>query len=135
MKTKILTALFLMIGMTAMAQTRASDSTPKAPQGATYTLSDGSTVTKTGETLTNTTQYNNVVQVSKGTLTLDNCTITKTGDGASGDNSSFYGTNSAVYAGDGTGSSSTSSASSATININDGTIATSSQGANAIFAH
>ena len=134
MKTKFLTALFLMIGMTAMAQTRASDSTPKAPQGATYTLSDGSTVTKTGETLTNTTQYNNVVQVSKGTLTLDNCTITKTGDGASGDNSSFYGTNSAVYAGDGTGSSSTSSASSATININGGTITTSSQGSNAIFA-
>jgi hypothetical protein len=134
MKTKILTALFLMIGMTAMAQTRASDSTPKAPQGATYTLSDGSTVTKTGETLTNTTQYNNVVQVSKGTLTLDNCTISKTGDGASGDNSSFYGTNSAIYAGDGTGSSSTSSASSATININGGSITTSSQGANAIFA-
>ena len=64
---------------------------PKEPQGATYTLSDGSTVTKTGETISSETQYYNVVQVTKGSLTLDGCTLTKTGDGTSGDNSSFYG--------------------------------------------
>lgn len=52
----------------AMAQTRASDSTPKAPEGATYTLSDGSTVTKNNETLSSETQYYNVVQVTKGTF-------------------------------------------------------------------
>jgi hypothetical protein len=37
---------------------------PKEPQGATYTLSDGSTVTKTGETISSETQYYNVVQVT-----------------------------------------------------------------------
>ena len=97
---------------------------PKEPQGATYTLSDGSTVTKTGETISSETQYYNVVQVTKGSLTLDGCTLTKTGDGTSGDDSSFYGTNSAVYA----------SGSEAVINMTGGTITTSSQGANAIFA-
>ena len=45
------TLMMLFVSMTIMAQTRAGDSTPKEPQGATYTLSDGSTVTKTGETI------------------------------------------------------------------------------------
>ncbi|MBQ2180474.1 MAG: hypothetical protein II450_08780, partial [Prevotella sp.] len=121
---KMLLLLALLIPAGTMAQTRASDSTPKEPQGATYTLSDGSTVTKTGETINSETQYYNVVQVTKGSLTLDGCTLTKTGDGTSGDNSSFYGTNSAVYA----------SGSEAVINMTGGTITTSSQGANAIFA-
>lgn len=112
------------MSMAMMAQTRASDSTPKEPQGATYTLSDGSTVTKTAETINSETQYYNVVQVTKGSLTLDGCTLSKTGDGTSGDNSSFYGTNSAVYA----------SGSDAVINMTSCTITTSSQGANAIFA-
>lgn len=108
----------------AMAQTRASDSTPKAPEGATYTLSDGSTVTKSNETLSSETQYYNVVQVTKGNLNLNGCTLSKTGTGTSGDNSSFYGNNSALYA----------SGSNSTINMTGGTITTSSQGANAVFA-
>ena len=58
-----------------MAQTRAGDSSPKEPQGATYTLSDGSTVTKTGETINSETQYYNVVQVTKGSLTLTDVTL------------------------------------------------------------
>ena len=108
----------------AMAQTRASDSTPKAPEGATYTLSDGSTVTKSNETLSSETQYYNVVQVTKGTLNLNDCTLSKTGTGTSGDNSSFYGNNSALYA----------SGSNSSVNMTGGTITTSSQGANAVFA-
>ncbi len=113
-----------MISPAAMAQTRASDSTPKAPEGATYTLSDGSTATKSNETLSSETQYYNVVQVTKGTLNLNDCTLSKTGTGTSGDNSSFYGNNSALYA----------SGSNSTINMTGGTITTSSQGANAVFA-
>lgn len=111
-----------------------SDSSPSYPSGATYKLSDGSTVTKTGETLTSTTQYYNAVQVTNGTLTLNNCTFSKTGDGSQGDNSSFYGNNSTIYAGDGAGSSSTSSASSAIINIVGGSVTSESKGANAVFA-
>lgn len=47
--------MLLFVSMTIMAQTRAGDSSPKEPQGATYTLSDGSTVTKTGETISSET--------------------------------------------------------------------------------
>ena len=118
------TVLIFMVGLPAMAQTRASDSTPKAPEGATYTLSDGATVTKNNETISCETQYYNVVQVTKGTLNLDGCTLSKTGTGTSGDNSSFYGTNSALYA----------SGSNSSVNMTGGSIATSSQGANAVFA-
>lgn len=67
------TLMLLFVSMTIMAQTRAGDSSPKEPQGATYTLSDGSTVTKTGENINSETQYYNVVQVTKGSLTLDGC--------------------------------------------------------------
>ena len=42
-----------------------------------------------------------MVQVTNGSLTMTDCTVTKTGDYSSnysGDDTSFYGTNSAVYA-------------------------------------
>ena len=113
-----------------------ADSTPTYPSGATYTLSDGSTVTKTGESLESSTQYYNVVQVTKGTLTLTNCTFTKSGDGSGGDNSSFYGNNSTIYAGaaSSTDYQSTTAASSAKIIISGGTVTGSAQGANAVIA-
>lgn len=117
MKRKITATLMLLsASMAMMAQTRASDSTPKAPQGATYALSDGSTVTKTAKTISSETPYYNVVQVTKGSLTLDGCTLSKTGEGTSGDNSSFYGTNSAVYA----------SGSDAVINVSSDTVSAGS---------
>ena len=134
MKRNLLTIATLVISTLSLQAQPPADTTPSCPSGATYTLTDGSTVTKSGETLTSSTQYYNIVQVTNGTLNLTNCTMTKTGDGSSGDNSSFYGNNSSIYAGDGTGSSSTSSASSATINISGGTITSSSKGANAVFA-
>ena len=65
---KMLLLLALLIPAGAMAQTRASDSTPKEPQGATYTLSDGSTVTKTGETINSETQYYNAVITAVSTV-------------------------------------------------------------------
>lgn len=119
----IILILLLGISITTTAQPPA-DSSPSAPQGATYALSDGSSVTKTGETLTCSTQYYNVVQVTNGALTLTNCSFTKTGSGSSGDNSSFYGNNSSLYA----------SGSSASIALVGGTVTSSSQGANAVFA-
>ena len=115
-----LVAVATMLNMQAQPP---ADSTPKYPSGATKQYSSG-TNSLTNETLSSSTQYYNVVQVTKGSLTLDGCTLTKTGDGTSGDNSSVYGTNSAVYA----------SGSEAVINMTGGTITTSSQGANAIFA-
>lgn len=116
--------LLLVVGMTLLAQTRAGS---KTPAGAAYVLSDGSTVTKTSEALSTTTSDYNVVQVTKGTLNLTDCILKKEGDYSSsysGDDTSFYGTNSAVYA----------SGSSAFINVSGGTVTTDAKGANAVFA-
>ncbi len=124
MRNIFLLSLALAASMSAMAQPPADDS-PTSPSGATYTLSDGSTATLSNQTLTSTTQYYNVVQVTNGTLNLNNCTLTKSGDGSSGDNSSFYGNNSSIYAG----------GSSAVINITGCSVTSSSQGANAVFAY
>lgn len=133
---KILTLSFMAV-MTAagMAQPPA-DTSYKYPQGATYTLSDGSSVTKTSETLSSSTQYYNVVQVTNGTLTMTDCTLSKTGDGSSGDNSSFYGNNSTIYAGaaSSTNYSSTTAGSNAKIVVNNCSVTSSSLGANAVFA-
>ncbi len=125
MRQGILLAAVLSLCLTTMAQNRASSN--KTPAGAAYTLSDGKTITKTGETLSTETSDYNVVQVTKGTLNLTDCTVTKQGDYSSsysGDDTSFYGTNSAVYA----------SGSSAFINMTGGSITTDAKGANAVFA-
>jgi len=134
--------LLLFLGITALGLNMQAqppgggDSTPTYPSGATYQLTDGSTVTKTGETLESSTQYYNVVQVTNGTLNLTNCTFSKTGSGSGGDNSSFYGNNSTIYAGaaSSTNYQSTTAASDAKIVITDGTVTSSAQGANAVIA-
>ncbi len=119
-------AAMLSLSIAATAQRRAGSSN-KTPAGAAYALADGSTVTKTGEALSTTTSDYNVVQVTKGTLGLTDCTVTKEGDYSSsysGDDTSFYGTNSAVYA----------SGSSAFVNMTGGSVTTNAKGANAVFA-
>ena len=82
------------------------------------------------------TQYYNVIQCTGGTLTMNGCTITKTGDGSGGDNSSFYGNNSSIYAGaaSSTNYQSTTAASGAKIVIKNVTVNGSAQGANAVIA-
>lgn len=66
----------------------------------------------------------NAVSVSKADVTLDNVTVTKTGDSTSGDNSNFYGTNSAIIAKDG-----------ATLTIKNSEVTTNASGANGIFSY
>ena len=128
MKKVLLSTALIFVCLMAGAQTRAGgSSSSKTPAGAAYMLSDGSTVTKSGETLATETSDYNVVQVTKGTLLLANCTVTKAGDYSSsysGDDTSFYGTNSAIYA-SGTG---------AEINMEGGSVSTNAKGANAVFA-
>ena len=119
------------IGMNAQPP---ADSTPTYPQGATYTHSSG-TATITDD-YSSSTQYYNVIQCTGGTLTMNGCTITKTGDGSGGDNSSFYGNNSSIYAGaaSSTNYQSTTAASGAKIVIKNVTVNGSAQGANAVIA-
>jgi len=127
MKRQLMTLVCLLLGATLMAQQKGKSSSTKSPAGAELTVTDGSTVTRSNEQLSTSTSDYNVVQVTQGTLNLTNCDITKTGDYSSsysGDDTSFYGTNSAVYA----------SGSSAFINLSGGTITTKAKGANAVFA-
>lgn len=100
-------------------------STTSSPSGATYSHTSGTT-TLSGQTWTCSTSDYNVVQVTGGTLTLNNCTLKKTGgDTSDSDGSSFYGINSAAYV----------AGSSAVLNMTGGTITTSAIGANAGFAY
>lgn len=128
--------LFVAVAMTAlnMQAQPPADTTPTYPQGATYTHSSG-TATITSD-YSSSTQYYNVIQCTGGTLTMNGCTITKSGDGSQGDNSSFYGNNSSIYAGAASSSSyqSTTAASGAKIVISNVTVNGSAQGANAVIA-
>ncbi|MCR4853768.1 MAG: hypothetical protein K5893_09280 [Prevotella sp.] len=132
-KTLILMAV-VAITLNLQAQPPA-DTSSTYPTGATYTHSSGTT-TLEGKSFTNSTQYENVIQVTGGTLTLTDCTYEKTGDGSNGDNSSFYGNNSTIYAGSASSSGyqSTTSASGAKIIISGGTVTSSAEGANAVIA-
>jgi hypothetical protein len=122
--TLILSALFCLFSSNSFAQP-GGGSTKSSPSGATYKLTSGS------ETLLNTTYESttsdyNVLQVTGGTLTVNNCTIKKSaGDTSDSDGSSFFGINSAVYV----------AGSSAVINMTGGTITTTAKGSNAGFAY
>ena len=79
----------------------------------------------TSGTYSSTESDQNAISVS-GSIksSLSNITVTKTGDSDGGDNTSFYGTNSAIIAKDG-----------ATVNITNATITTSATGANGVFSY
>mgnify|MGYP004647242737 FL=1 len=66
----------------------------------------------------------NAISVSKANVTLKNITVNKSGDSTTGDNSNFYGTNSAIIAKDG-----------ATLTINNSNINTTADGANGVFSY
>jgi len=89
-----------------------------------YTQSSG-TVTQTDQTYSTSTADESAVKITGGTLTLTNCTITKSGDVSNSDNSNFYGLNAAVL----------NYGSSGVINMSGGTITTSGKGANAFYAY
>ena len=79
----------------------------------------------TSGTFTSTNADENVISVTGDiNTTLTGITVTKSGDSDGGDNTSFYGNNSAILAKDG-----------ATVNINDITVNTKANGANGIFSY
>lgn len=90
-----------------------------------YSQSSG-TNSVSNQTYTSSSSDENIVLIQGGTFTMTDCTITKSGGDteSDGDNSSFYGVNSALVC---TGSSSV-------LNIDGGTVETSAKGCNSIFA-
>ena len=106
------------------AITNNSDGNNKS--GASYSSKNSITedTTISGIEYTSSTAEENALSVSKSTVSLDNVTVTKTGDSTSGDNSNFYGTNSAIIAKDG-----------ATLTIKNSSITTNADGANGVFSY
>ena len=76
------------------------------------------------ETYESTAKDENALSVSNADVTAKGITVNKTGDSDGGDNTSFYGTNSAVIAKDG-----------ANLIIEDATITTNATGANGVFSY
>lgn len=99
------------------------EDTERTSAGA-YLQSSG-TVIKTSESFESTLEDESTVKVTGGSLTMNDCTVTKSGNTSSSDNSSFYGQNAAIL----------SSGSSSTIIISGGTVTTDATGANAVVAY
>ncbi|MCR4709838.1 MAG: hypothetical protein K5653_06270 [Clostridiales bacterium] len=87
-------------------------------QGATEFSTDSS---ESGKTYSSKTSGEQALLVTGGTSTIDNATVTKSGD-SDGDEADFYGTNAAVLASDGS------------LDISDSNITTDGEHANAVFA-
>ena len=94
--------------------------------GATYSSNTSITedTTVSDKEYTSSNSEENAVSISKAEVTLDNVKVTKTGDSSSGDNSNFYGTNSAIIAKDG-----------ATLTIKNSEVTTNADGANGVFSY
>jgi hypothetical protein len=89
-----------------------------------YVLCKGEKVVE-GMTYTSTKADENAVQITGGTLTMNDCTIKKiSGDTKDNDGSSFFGINSALYVG----------GMKSVVNMNGGKITTDAMGSNAAFA-
>jgi predicted small secreted protein len=88
-----------------------------------YTLNGGSATLSDQVYTASNKDQSGVYVTDKGALTLNNITVTTSGNTSSDENSSFYGLNAGVLA-----------ASGSTITINSGTISTTGTGANGAFA-
>ena len=85
---------------------------------------DSGLKTRTGETYTSSSADENALMITQAGVTLDNPTVTKTGDSDGGDNCNFYGLNAAVLLKDG-----------ADVVITGGTVESSASGANGVFCY
>ena len=138
----IITGLLVIIltgGMTYLCSTfkGSNSNTPSGMPGGNSPNGSSSSVTynsakeiTTSENLTegtynSSTKDENAISVSGNvTSTLSNITVSKTGDSDGGDNTSFYGTNSAIIAKDG-----------ANVTIKNVNITTDATGANGVFSY
>ena len=125
----ILGVLWYLIIKNTSSNSVNSNNSPEMNSSSSATYSAAKEITKdedisSGE-YKSTTADENVISVSGDvTSTLSNITVTKTGDSDGGDNTSFYGTNSAILAKGG-----------ANVTIKDATITTNATGANGVFSY
>jgi len=116
MSTKIRASIVILILMLSFVL-------PVFSQTGFYTL-NGGTAIQTEQTYTATeTDQSSVYVLNSGNLTLNQCTMTKTGDASDVNAASQYGINAGVYA-----------TTSGDITINGGSITTNASGANGLFA-
>ena len=85
---------------------------------------DSALKTRIDETYTSDTADENALMLTAAGITLDNPTVTKTGDSDGGDSCNFYGLNAAVLLKDG-----------ADVVITGGTVDSSASGANGVFCY
>ena len=129
--------IILTVGLTYLTSTLKNDSSNRdvmMPGGSngggssnvSYSASKEITSDKNIESgsFSSTTSDENVITISNANSNLANITINKTGDSDGGDNTSFYGNNSAILAKDG-----------AIVNITNATITTDANGANGVFSY
>lgn len=86
-------------------------------------LTENTTITE-GDYKSSDADENAISASGNVKVSISNITVTKSGDSDGGDNTSFYGTNSAIIAKDG-----------ATLNIENATISTDANGANGVFSY
>jgi uncharacterized protein YdeI (BOF family) len=128
MKRFVILTLAALFAVTTFAQPggHSGSSTKSSPSGATYSQSSSTDPTTiANQTYSCTTSDYNVIQVTGGTLNVNNCTLSKTGDTSDSDGSSFFGINSSVYV----------NGSGAIINMTGGSITSACKGANGGFAY
>ena len=99
-----------------------SNSSNVTHSGATTFSSD---TEESNKTYSSSTAEQNALLVSGGTITINSCTVNKTGSPSShSDNYDFYGTNAAIFVNNG-----------ATLNIKGGTITTDASYGNGVFSY
>ena len=91
---------------------------------ATEISGDTTVKTQTNETYTSDTSDENAILITQAGITLDNPSVSKTGDSDGGDSCNFYGLNAAVLIKDG-----------ADVVITGGTVESSASGANGVFVY
>ena len=91
---------------------------------ATEISGDTTVKTQTNETYTSDTSDENALLITQAGITLDNPSVSKTGDSDGGDSCNFYGLNAAVLIKDG-----------ADVVITGGTVESSASGANGVFVY
>jgi hypothetical protein len=130
----LLICLVPLVILLGLAASSASAEPPPLPPGGgsgtaqytatgTYTVTSG-TKTKSGGTISSSTDDKSAVLVRGGTLTLKGVVVKTSGNTKSNDESSFYGLNAGILA-----------QSSGTVVVSDGSVTTSGSGANGVFAY